>query len=216
MIDIQKNKQAFISIARENISRPGIDRLLAYLDSTDFFTAPCSTKFHLNVKGGLCEHSLNVYKALLDIYSTYLIKDNALPDSTFALAYDEVLPKNNNVDDRSIIETLTIISLFHDLCKANYYKQEMKSVKVGNSWTQQPVYVTDDQLPLGHGEKSVILLEKFIDLSAEEMLAIRWHMSGFDNAVKGGEWSLSTAMQKTKLVAALQLADQIATFFMEA
>lgn len=215
MIDIQKNKQAFISIARENISRPGIDRLLAYLDTTDFFTAPCSTKFHLNVKGGLCEHSLNVYKALLDIYSTYLIKDT-LPDSTFALAYDEVLPKNNNVDDRSIIETLTIISLFHDLCKANYYKQEMKSVKVGNTWTQQPVYVTDDQLPLGHGEKSVILLEKFIDLSAEEMLAIRWHMSGFDNAVKGGEWSLSTAMQKTKLVAALQLADQIATHLMEA
>ena len=216
MIDIQKNKQAFISIARENISRSGIDRLLAYLDTTDFFTAPCSTKFHLNVKGGLCEHSLNVYKALLDIYSTYLIKDNTLPDSTFVLAYDEVLPKANNVDDRSIIETLTIISLFHDLCKANYYKQEMKSVKVGNTWTQQPVYVTDDQLPLGHGEKSVILLEKFIDLSAEEMLAIRWHMSGFDNAVKGGEWSLSTAMQKTKLVAALQLADQIATHLMEA
>ena len=216
MIDIQKNKQAFISIARENISRPGIDRLLTYIDSTDFFTAPCSTKFHLNVKGGLCEHSLNVYKALLDIYSAYLIKDNALPDSTFVLAYNEVLPKNNNVDDRSIIETLTIISLFHDLCKANYYKQEMKSVKVGNVWTQQPVYVTDDQLPLGHGEKSVILLEKFIDLSAEEMLAIRWHMSGFDNAVKGGEWSLSTAMQKTKLVAALQLADQIATHLMEA
>ena len=216
MIDIQKNKQAFISIAKENISRPGINKLLAYLDSTDFFTAPCSTKFHLNVKGGLCEHSLNVYKALLDIYSAYLIKDNALPDATFVLAYNEVLPKNNNVDDRSIIETLTIISLFHDLCKANYYKQEMKSVKVGNTWTQQPVYVTDDQLPLGHGEKSVILLEKFIDLSAEEMLAIRWHMSGFDNAVKGGEWSLSTAMQKTKLVAALQLADQIATHLMEA
>lgn len=216
MIDIQKNKQAFISIARENISRPGIDRLLAYLDTTDFFTAPCSTKFHLNVKGGLCEHSLNVYKALLDIYSAYLIKDNALPDSTSTLAYDEALHKDNNVDDRSIIETLTIISLFHDLCKANYYKQEMKSVKVGNAWTQQPVYVTDDQLPLGHGEKSVILLEKFIDLSAEEMLAIRWHMSGFDNAVKGGEWSLSTAIQKTKLVAALQLADQIATHLMEA
>lgn len=216
MIDIQKNKQAFISIAKENISRSGIDRLLAYLDSTDFFTAPCSTKFHLNVKGGLCEHSLNVYKALLDIYSAYLIKDNALHDSTLVLAHDEVIPKTNNVDARSMIETLTIISLFHDLCKANYYKQEMKSVKVGNSWTQQPVYVTDDQLPLGHGEKSVILLEKFIDLSAEEMLAIRWHMSGFDNAVKGGEWSLSTAMQKTKLVAALQLADQIATFFMEA
>ena len=210
MIDIQKNKQAFISIARENISRPGIDKLLTYLESTDFFTAPCSTKFHLNVKGGLCEHSLNVYKALLDLYSAYLIKDNAV------LAYDEVIPKTNNVDAHSMIETLTIISLFHDLCKANYYKQEMKSVKVGNAWTQQPVYVTDDQLPLGHGEKSVILLEKFIDLSAEEMLAIRWHMSGFDNAVKGGEWSLSTAMQKTKLVAALQLADQIATFFMEA
>lgn len=216
MIDIQKNKQAFISIVRENISRPGIDKLLAYLDFTDFFIAPCSTKFHLNVKGGLCEHSLNVYKALLDLYSAYLIKDNALPDSAFVLAYDEVLPKTNNVDDHSIIETLTIISLFHDLCKANYYKQEMKSVKVGNSWTQQPAYVTDDQLPLGHGEKSVILLEKFIDLSAEEMLAIRWHMAGFDNAVKGGEWSLSTAMQKTKLVAALQLADQIATYFMEA
>lgn len=216
MIDIQKNKQAFISIVRENISRPGIDKLLSYLESTDFYVAPCSTKFHLNVKGGLCEHSLNVYKALLDIYSAYLIKDNTLHDATFVLAYNEVLPKTNNVDDRSIIETLTIISLFHDLCKANYYKQEMKSVKVGNSWTQLPVYVTDDQLPLGHGEKSVILLEKFIDLSAEEMFAIRWHMSGFDNAVKGGEWSLSTAMQKTKLVAALQLADQIATHLMEA
>ena len=54
MLDIEGNKEEFLRIARENVKRDGLEELLKFLESTDFFTAPCSTKFHLAEKGGLC------------------------------------------------------------------------------------------------------------------------------------------------------------------
>lgn len=179
------NKERFISILKSSVTSRDINSLIQYLEeSTDFFDAPASTKFHLCEKGGLLQHSLNVYDTL----------------SALCELYAESISK----------ETIAIVSLLHDLCKANFYKQEMKNVKTSMGWTTQPVYIVEDQLPLGHGEKSVMMiLSAGFKLTAEEMLAIRWHMSGFDNAVKGGEYALSSAYSKTKLVALLQAADII-------
>jgi len=68
----------------------------------------------------------------------------------------------------------------------------------------------DDKLPLGHGEKSIFLLQKFIDLTDEEALAIRWHMVAFDpgthfNYPSG--YCFRQAIDTTPLVTALFTSD---------
>ena len=67
MIDVDLNKEEFLRIARENIKREGLEELLSFLEGTDFFTAPCSTRFHLAERGGLCQHSLNVFDRFVRI-----------------------------------------------------------------------------------------------------------------------------------------------------
>lgn len=59
-------KEKFLTLCRENIHREGIDKLLAWLEKSDFFTAPASTRFHGAHEGGLVEHSLNVYEQLVN------------------------------------------------------------------------------------------------------------------------------------------------------
>ena len=192
MLQLEKYINEFKSILNENCShRLNIREVLNWLENqTDFFEAPASTKFHLCEKGGLLKHSLNVYYNLL----------------TLCEIYYEDCPK----------DTIAIVALFHDLCKTNYYKSEVKNVKGPYGWSTQMAYNVDDELPLGHGEKSVImLLSKGIGLSKEEMLAIRWHMSGFDSAVKGGDLSTTKAHSMTKLLCLLQNADMISTYITE-
>lgn len=193
MLETGKNRATFYEIAIANIKRTGINELLQYLDSTDFFIAPCSKAHHLAERGGLCLHSLNVYNAILTICAAFDI----------------------DINDAKILETITIISLFHDVCKTNFYKQEMKNVKKNNQWVQEPQYVIDDRFPIGHGEKSVIEILRCMPLTNEEILAIRWHMNGFDSAVKGGDYSLSNAQTKSVFVTLLQIADMTATFILE-
>ncbi len=59
------NKEIFIETYNKNIHRPGAEKLLAWLEGTDFFTAPASTRFHAAYEGGLLDHSLNVYNVLI-------------------------------------------------------------------------------------------------------------------------------------------------------
>ena len=51
---IEQNKMDFIALAQNNINREGLEELLKWLESTDFFTAPASSRFHLSEEGGLC------------------------------------------------------------------------------------------------------------------------------------------------------------------
>lgn len=188
---ISENKQTFYTILKDNVHREGIDELIKYLEQSDFFIAPCSTKFHLACRGGLCQHSLNVYSALIKLSESFGI---------------------NIVEN---IETITIISLLHDLCKVNFYSEELKPVKKNNQWVHEKAYVVDDLFPCGHGEKSVIRILQYMKLTTEEILAIRWHMGAWDNAVKGGDFSINTAQDKSKFVALLHCADMIASQIIE-
>ncbi len=52
----QNKKQQYIELLTAT-QRKGMDKLLAWLESTDFFTAPASTRFHGAYEGGLLEHS---------------------------------------------------------------------------------------------------------------------------------------------------------------
>ena len=188
--EIAENREWFLEFCKKNIKREGVDDFLTWLDSTDFFTAPASTKFHGNYEGGLCEHSLNVYQALSDIHSLYC--------GEFSL------------------ETIGICALFHDVCKANMYKRGTRNVKgEDGKWTTKEVWEIDDHVPLGHGEKSALLILRYMSLTLDELYAIRWHMGGFDNAVKGGDYSLNKAQEKSVLVPLLHSADLIATSLFE-
>ena len=71
-------------------------------------------------------------------------------------------------------------------------------------------------MPLGHGEKSVIILQSFIKLTRDEVYAIRWHMGAFDAAVKGGDSGMNKAFELCPLAAMAHLADMEATYLLEA
>lgn len=176
-------KDRFIEIYKSSIEREGADKLLEWLENSDFFIAPASTKYHGNYEGGLLEHSLNVYRNLN------------------AVCFDKSQ------------ETIAICALLHDICKVNYYTTEMRNVKENGSWIQKPYYAINDTLPYGHGEKSVYIISSFMKLTREEAMAIRAHMGGFDSSVKAGDSFISQIFEKFPLALNLHIADMIATYF---
>ncbi len=188
------NKEEFLEIYNKYVKREGADKLLAWVESTDFFTAPASTKFHSNYEGGLCQHTINVYKRLV-----------ALVKNEYGENYQSV------VSD----ESLAIMGLLHDICKVNTYTVDYRNVKVNGEWTKQPYYVVQDELPYGHGEKSVYMLCGFIKLTREEAMAINWHMSGFDMRVKGGSYAISEAYYQFPVAVLLAMADMMASYLDE-
>lgn len=190
------NRERFLELCRTYIKRDGIDRLLDYLCSpqSDFFTAPASTRYHSAYEGGLLAHSLNVYDCLLD----YIAREKVRAD--FKLSCSD--------------ETLAIIALFHDLCKINCYKVSSRNVKDEHGvWHSVPYYEFIDDLPYGHGEKSVYMLSGYMRLTREEAFAIRYHV-GFASSLDSR--TVSSAMYMFPLALALYIADMEATYFLEA
>ncbi len=188
-------KEEFIKIYTENIKREGADKLLSYLtsDSCDFFTAPASTRFHSAYSGGLMEHSLNVYYCLKD----YLLRPRV--KEVYGL----------DISD----ETIAIVALLHDLCKINCYKPSTRNVKDSHGvWHTVPTYTFEDDMPYGHGEKSVYIISGYMRLTREEAFAIRYHMGFSGNEDK---LSVGNAFDKFPLAFALSTADMEATYFME-
>lgn len=187
---IAKNKQTFKDILLEQCpSVDNLEQLIEYLEKTDFFIAPASTKYHGAERGCLCQHSLNAYQAAMELITNRTIFKEAITDE--------------------LISSVTLCALTHDVCKANYYKPNLKS------YPGSPAYVVEDEFPCGHGEKSVIILQQFIKLKPEEILAIRWHMGGWDDAVRSNSSYLNGAKTKTILVDLLHIADMIASQIME-
>lgn len=186
-------KEQFIKIYTENIKREGADKLLEYLKSSDFFTAPASARFHGAYPGGLCEHSLNVHTTICDYLSRDSVKDKygITPDS----------------------ETTAIVALLHDLCKIDFYKPGFRNVKdETGTWQKVPSYEYADKLPYGHGEKSVYIISGFMRLTREEAFAIRYHMGFSDGA---DPRNVGAAFEMFPLAFAVSVADMEATYFLE-
>lgn len=192
-------KDRFIEIYQQNITRPGADKLLTWLEGTDFFEAPASTQFHLSRPGGLVEHSIHVYERLRELVG-------------FEREYSEKFCLTSTIDD----ETIAVCGLLHDICKANFYDVEMRNRKnAQGQWEQYPFYVVNDRLPYGHGEKSVYIASGFMRLTRDEAFAIRWHMGGFDDSVKGGSYALNGAFENYPLALLLHVSDMQATYLDE-
>jgi hypothetical protein len=118
--------------------------------------------------------------------------------------------------DATLRESIAICGLLHDVCKANFYKPETRNRKNSHGkWEAYKAYAIDDQLPFGHGEKSVYIINSFMKLTREEAMAIRWHMGAFDDAVKGGCNALSKAFSLYPLAVMLHTADLQATYLDE-
>ncbi|MBQ8000664.1 MAG: HD domain-containing protein [Ruminococcus sp.] len=180
-------KEEFIKIFTENVQRPGAKELLNWLQNTDFFTAPASTKYHCACENGLVMHSVSVF--------------NTMMEKHFEEGVDSV-------------ESFAISALLHDVCKAEFYKISTRNVKneLTGQWEKQPFYSIEDKFPFGHGEKSVFLIERFMRLHLDEAMAIRWHMGSFDDS-QG--FTLSQAFEKYPLAVKLHLADLESTYLRE-
>ena len=191
-------KEEFISIYKENIKREGAERLLEYLEKSDFFTAPSSTRYHGSYEGGLVQHSVNVYHCLKDYLSRPRTKE------LYGMNYSE--------------ETIALVALLHDVCKIDFYTVEMRNKKNEDTgqWEKVPYYAINDSLPYGHGEKSVYILSGFFygdnRLTREEAFAIRYHM-GFSGIEDKN--SIGRALEMYPLALALNVADMEASYYLE-
>lgn len=197
----------FKRIFHREIQRPGADKLLAWLESTDFFTAPASSRHHLAKPGGLCEHSINVHSWLEDLCSRDSI-----------IVYGP--------------ESVAIVALLHDVCKINYYQPTWKNQKTYDEgavaaaprnlvkhdqggdfiWETVQGYTVNEQFTYGHGEKSVYLIQKHMELTDEEAQAIRFHMGSWQDGEKA---NASAAFKINPLAFWLHVADEAATFLTE-
>lgn len=210
-MNIEENIKRFEELMSQ-VKREGIENLMNYIRTSDFYSAPASTRFHSSCKGGLLQHSLNVYDCLI------AKKCNPVWQPIMAEYSDE---------------SLIIMALLHDLCKTYFYVSGTKNQKtydpekvaaaerwqVKNDtqgdyiWETVETFNVEDKMPLGHGEKSVMLVNNYIRLESAEMFAIRWHM-GYSEE-KSQYNTLGQAMEKYPIVLALHEADMEASKLLE-
>lgn len=187
-------KNEFINLLK-SINRNNTSQLIDNLSRLNFFIAPASSNKHLAEEGGLVKHSLNVMNIAHEV-------------KAMMSQFDE---RYNSVNDESI----TIVSLLHDICKANIYNPTVKRKRLTTGeWVDAAGYEIDfSELPYGHGEKSVIIaLQSGYPLNEDEIAAIRWHMYAFGvNMNSYEEMGNFNAANKIPLVRILQVADQLST-----
>lgn len=195
-----EEKVIFVETSLQSTARPGIDKVIEYLRNTDFYYAPSSTKFHSNYQGGLLDHSILVL-------------------STAVGLRDAMVKMKPELADRLTDESLIISCLLHDLCKVGFYVPKEKWKKDENDkWVSYRGYDVEDTFPIGHGEKSVILLQWLgLSLTIDEMLAIRYHMGLWSTSVDCGDANRAyfRAVNMCPLLTIVQNADFMASNMLE-
>ena len=196
----QEQKISFFESRLRDVNREGIEKVIEFLRTTDFYVAPSSASYHSNYQGGLLDHSLLVY-SLAFKYREGLVA--MMPE------LEEKIPE----------DSLIISTLLHDICKTCFYKQVMKYRKdENNQWQSYLGYEIDDSFPIGHGEKSVIMLQDLgLQMTPEEMLTIRYHMGAWDGAMLTNDvkFSYNTAMNKYPMMVLVQSADNTSSLVFE-
>ncbi len=200
---VDNKKEEFCRRLRST-NREGVEKIIMFLDGLGFFTAPASTRFHLNYKSGLVEHSLNVCDVALDIR-------------------EAMVRRCDDLEKRLPVDSVVIASLLHDVCKADIYRplshRLKKMASVFGFGCKIPSYRVDyGSQPFGHGEKSVILLLKNgLEMTDDEMLAIRWHMGAWNLPFQSSDiiGNLNKAKAISPLVTLIQSADGLASQIME-
>lgn len=185
-IDEMQNKIASI------LGKMGEGRLLEYLNDSDFWTAPASTKYHGAEKGGLAKHS---YQVAINAYKI-----------------SEALDIESPIGDKLAFSM--ILGICHDLCKVNFYKEDTKNIKdVNGNWTKVPCYsVRDDHTSYGHGMTSYIRTSELIknkSLLKQIEIPIIYHMGNYDLGEQS-VYGYGKAKNDFPWLSVLQCADQLA------
>lgn len=180
MNPVRYSGEEFEAIYNSTIRREGSEKLLTWMRLNGIARTPASTRNHLAEPGGLCRHSINVYRRL-----KWLCEAEKARNPGFRMPEEE---------------SMAIMGLLHDLCKLGRYRQGSKG------------YSVDEDFPFGHGEKSVFLIQKYMDLTEEEALAIRWHMASWND---GEKKTAGDVFEKHDLALLLHMADELATFIDE-
>jgi len=246
-MDAQEIKDQITELWRR-VDRPGVDQLVEFLNNSDFFTAPCSTQFHLAEPGGLAQHSLHVYRLLAekvkqfglnisedsiivcglghDLCKVDCYKIGGEPCSDAQYNYLSSLWSRNrwrysSADLGAVADLLDSSQDFDRSIPASYATLLIDWLKnrPGESCPKLPLtWTVQDELPLGHGEKSVTLLQNYIKLAPDEQLAIRWHMAAWDPGIHFDYPSGHPfrAASKNPLVVLLFTADYEASQVLEA
>lgn len=195
--ELQKMRERFETILKE-IGRENIDYVLEDLDKWGFYNAPASSQGHGSYPGGLLEHSLNVYDAAV-------------------AARKDMIELRPYIEKELPLDSIAIAALLHDVCKADFYQSARRKRRndIG-VYEETDVYeIHDERFPVGHGEKSVILLlQSGLDLSDEEIYAIRWHMGPW-NLSRDDERFYRQAAKATPLQPLIHAADTLASAIME-
>ena len=184
------------------VQRPGMDKLLEYIQKSDFYKAPASTKYHLAAPGGLLQHSLNVLDALRGLLSW---RSDGVWEYRAAGKVVDTIP------DDSVI----MMALLHDICKTHFYGTSTRNQKNDRTgqWEKVPFYTIDDKMPLGHGPKSAMIIKQYTTLTSQEMYAI-WHHMGMNGNYENDN-AVGKSIEMYPAVLALQTADMMASRFME-
>ena len=184
------------------VKRPGMDKLLEYIQKSDFYKAPASTKYHLACPGGLLQHSLNVLDALRGLLSWR---------SDGNWEYRAAGKVVDTIPDDSVI----MMALLHDICKTHFYGTSTRNVKneTTGRWEKVPFYTVNDMMPLGHGPKSAMIIKQYTTLTSQEMYAI-WHHMGMNGNYENDN-AVGKSIEMYPAVLALQTADMMASRFME-
>ena len=199
-MDRKEMKEEFLTLLRST-EREGVEDLIEALEEMGFSKAPASANHHLNVEGGLLEHSLNTCKAALAIY-------------------EGLKPLDASIEKEVRRDSIILSSLLHDVCKSDIYKRSVKKRKnnVGQWEDVEGYSVSYKNFPMWHGEKSVILLLcNGLSLYDDEMLAIRWHMGAWGINMNSFEDQrcYDTSRKLYPLVSIIQAADGLAASILE-
>ena len=201
-MNLVENKNEFLTLAKKYIRRDGIEKLLAYLDRSDFFVCPATTAYNLSVEGGLCQHSLNTFKTLIKHYYGKPLEELTNEDEARTFEGDMT------------IESIAIVGLLASICKVDCYVKDFKNVKVNGRWEQQEYWRWDEKFIYpGRGSKSVYILQQYLRLYVEEAQAISFYLAGEDNLFAGVvDTTYRKVYEHSRLALYLHLSEMESTY----
>ena len=162
--------------------REGMDKLVEYIEGTDFKLSPASTQYHHSYIGGLVLHTIEVYKNAVEL--------------------------NKAMKFKLTNEQIIVAAVLHDLCKANSYDTYKRNIKDDNgTWKQVDAFMNNDKWPIGHAHKSVIIAQMFTKLDDVEISMIVGHMGPFD----GNEHFYTALTQKYPEAILMHTADMLSS-----
>jgi hypothetical protein len=187
----KKMQEGFLKLA-EKTGFVVDDSFMNWLVNMGFFIKPASISFHGQQSGDLFRHSFAVADVLIDMTEKFDVEWER-PQSPF------------------------IVGMFHDVCKMDDYIDENASdivmMGTGSPVSKNPKWVKNpEKLLKGHGDKSVMMLSQWINLTEEEMLCIRYHMGAYQTD-EWQEWD--RAIRKYETVLWTHTADMYASKVMD-